>query len=62
MSIRQAWLYFRFPLSFRMVKDMLAYRGIFVPYKTVYVWAEKSGRAYASNIRRRTPRLGDKWN
>ncbi|MBJ6722636.1 IS6 family transposase [Bacillus sp. PR5] len=43
------WLYFRFPLSFRMVEDMLAYRGIFVTYKTVYEWAEKFGRAYASN-------------
>ncbi|KAB2654431.1 IS6 family transposase, partial [Brucella anthropi] len=56
------WLYFRFPLSFRMVEDMLAYRGIFVTYKTVYEWAEKFARAYASNIRRRTPRLGDKWH
>lgn len=45
-----------------MVEDMLAYRGIFVTYKTVYEWAEKFGRAYASNIRRRTPRLGDKWH
>ncbi|HBQ34399.1 MAG TPA: IS6 family transposase [Ochrobactrum anthropi] len=56
------WLYFRFPLSFRMVEDMLAYRGIFVTHKTVYEWAEKFGRAYAGNIRRRTPRLGDKWH
>jgi len=56
------WLYFRFPLSFRMVEDMLAYRGIFVTHKSVYEWAEKFGRAYASNIRRRTPRLGDKWH
>ncbi|OYR30963.1 IS6 family transposase [Brucella pseudogrignonensis] len=56
------WLYFRFPLSFRMVEDMLAYRGIFVTHKTVYEWAENFGRTYASNIRRRTPRLGEKWH
>ena len=56
------WLYFRFPLSFRMVEDMLAYRGIFVTYKAVYEWAEKFGRAYANTIRRRSPRLGDKWH
>ncbi|MBO1026733.1 IS6 family transposase [Ochrobactrum sp. SD129] len=56
------WLYFRFPLSFRMVEDMLAYRGIIVTHKTVYEWAEKFGRAYANKIRRRTPRLGDKWH
>lgn len=56
------WLYFRFPLSFRMVQDMLAYRGIFVTHKTVHEWAEKFGRAYAGNILRRTPCLGDKWH
>lgn len=56
------WLYFRFPLSFRMVEDMLAYRGIIVTHKTVREWAEKFGRAYANTIRRRTPRLGDKWH
>jgi putative transposase len=56
------WLYFRFPLSFRMVEDMLAYRGIFVTHKTVYEWAEKFGRDYANKIRRRTPRLGEKWH
>ena len=53
-----------FPLSlrFHMVEDMLVYRGIFVTYKTVYEWAEKFGRVYANTIRRRTPRLGDKWH
>ena len=56
------WLYFRFPLSFRMVEDMLAYRGIIVTHKTVREWAEKFGRDYANTIRRRTPRLGDKWH
>lgn len=33
------WLYFRFPLSFRMVEDMLAYRGILVTHKTIREWA-----------------------
>jgi putative transposase len=28
------WLYFRFPLSFRMVEEMLAARGIAVSYET----------------------------
>ncbi|PSH62646.1 IS6 family transposase [Phyllobacterium brassicacearum] len=56
------WLYFRFPLSFRMVEDMLAYKGIIVTHKTVRQWAEKFGRDYANKIRRRTPRLGDKWH
>ena len=56
------WLYFRFPLSFLMVEDMLAYKGIIVTHKTVRQWAEKFGRDYANKIRRRTPRLGDKWH
>src|SRR5271156_2475588 len=29
------WLYFRFPLSLRMVEEMLATRGICVTYETV---------------------------
>ena len=29
------WLYFRFPLSLRMVEEMLAARGICVTYETV---------------------------
>lgn len=41
---------------------MLAYRGIVVTHKPVREWAEKFGRNYADAIRRRTPRLGDKWH
>lgn len=46
------WLYFRFPLSFRMVEDMLAYKGIIFTHKTVREWAEKFGCAYTNKIRR----------
>lgn len=56
------WLYYRFPLSFRMVEDMLDYRGIIVTHKTVREWTEKFGREYANAIRRRAPRFGDKWH
>ena len=38
------WLYFRFPLSLRMVEDMLAARGIIVTHQTIRDWAEKFGR------------------
>ncbi len=34
------WLYFRFPLSLRMVNELLAMRGIIVSYETVRQWAE----------------------
>jgi putative transposase len=34
------WLYFRFPLSLRMVEEMLAARGICVTYETVRQWGQ----------------------
>ncbi|MDL2403113.1 IS6 family transposase [Rhizobium mayense] len=56
------WLYFRFPLSLRMVEDMLGALGIIVSHQTVRLWAEKFGRAFANDIRRRSSgQLGDKW-
>jgi putative transposase len=56
------WLSFRFPLSLRMVEEMLAVRGILVSYETVRQWARKFGQAFASRIRRRLPCAGDKWH
>src|SRR5215208_4157819 len=56
------WLYFRFPLSLRMVEDMLAARGIVVSHETVRQWGRKFGQAFANQIRRRLPRAGDKWH
>src|SRR5208337_841050 len=56
------WLYFRFPLSLRMVEDLLAGRGIMVSHETVRRWAEKFGRDFANKIRRRAPQFRDKWH
>ncbi|MEY8826913.1 IS6 family transposase, partial [Sedimentitalea sp. XS_ASV28] len=57
------WLYFRFPLSLRMVEDLLAERGIIVSHQTVRAWAEKFGREFANTIRSRSAgKLGDKWH
>lgn len=56
------WLYFRFPLSLRMVEEMLAARGISVTYETIRQWGLKFGREFANHIRRRAPRRGDKWH
>ena len=56
------WLYFRFPLSLRMVEDMLAMRGIVISHETVRRWAEKFGRDCANKIHRRAPQFGDKWH
>src|ERR687884_786441 len=54
------WLYFRFPLSLRMVEEMLAARGVTVSHETVRQWALKFGQDFANRIRRRLPRPGDK--
>src|SRR3954463_15616559 len=56
------WLYFRFPLSLRMVEEMLAARGIDVSHETVRQWGRKFGQAFANQIRRRLPCAGDKWH
>src|SRR5215210_2725324 len=56
------WLYFRFPLSLRMVEEMLAARGIIVSHESVRQWALKFGQAFANRIRRRLPAAGDKWH
>src|SRR3954468_15852452 len=56
------WLYFRFPLSLRMVEEMLAARGIVVSHETVRQWALKFGQDFANRIRRRLPQAGDKWH
>ncbi len=54
------WLYFRFPLSLRMVEEMLAARGIDVSHETVRQWARKFGQDFANQIRRRLSGAGDK--
>src|SRR3954449_4000798 len=56
------WLYFRFPLSLRMVEEMLAARGIIVSHETVRQWVRKFGQDFANRIRRRLPCAGDKWH
>jgi putative transposase len=56
------WLYFRFPLSLRLVEEMLLERGIVVSYETVRRWALKFGPAYARRLRRKTPNRRDIWH
>ncbi|RDI50312.1 IS6 family transposase [Microvirga subterranea] len=55
------WLYFRFPLSLRLVEEMLVERGIVVSFETVRRWALKFGPAFARRLRRKTPSCRDIW-
>ena len=56
------WLYFRFPLSFRDVEDLLAQRGIDVSYETARRWSIKFGLAYARTLRKTHPRADVRWH
>jgi putative transposase len=56
------WLYFRFPLSLRLVEEMLLERGMVVSYETVRRWALKFGPDYARRLRRKRPNRRDIWH
>ena len=56
------WLYFRFPLSLRLVEEMLLERGIVVSYGTVRRWAAKFGPDYARGLGRKRPSRHDIWH
>ncbi|TWC77436.1 hypothetical protein FB593_11574, partial [Rhizobium sp. SJZ105] len=55
------WLYLRFPLSLRLVEEMLLKRGIVVSYETIRRWGRKFGAAYAKQLRRKKPSRQDIW-
>ncbi|GAB3171385.1 IS6 family transposase [Streptomyces incanus] len=56
------WLYFRFPLSFREVEELMLERGVVVSHETVRRWCAKFGQAYANALHCRRPRPGDTWH
>ena len=56
------WLYYRFPLSLRMVEELLAARGIELTYETVRRWSVKFGLGIARRIRSTALGRGDKWH
>src|SRR5436305_8131684 len=56
------WLYFRFPLSYRQVEEILAARGIVVSYEAIRKWSRKFGQTCAAALHRRRPQPDDKWH
>jgi putative transposase len=56
------WLYFRFPLSLRLVEELLLERGIVVSYETVRVWAQKFGPDYVRRLKRKKPSRQGIWH
>lgn len=59
---RAVWLYFRFPLSPRLVEEMLLERGIIVSYETIRRWGMKFGPSYARRLHRKQPSQNDIWH
>ena len=56
------WLYYRCPLSFRDVEDLLAERGIDVSFKTVSQLAVKFGLKFVHQLRLRSRgHFAEKW-
>jgi transposase-like protein len=47
------WLYFRFRLSMRDVKEMTAYRGVDVSYETIRARTLRFGPKITADLRRR---------
>lgn len=56
------WLYYRFPLSLRLVEEMLLERAIVVSYETIRRWGKKFGPDYARRLRRKQPSRYDIWH
>src|SRR5437867_11194722 len=51
------WLYYRFPLSYRDVQELLCERGIDVTHEAIRQWYLKFGQDYANRLKHR--RAGD---
>ena len=56
------WLYYRFPLSYRDVQELLLERGIDVTHEAIRQWCLKFGQDYANQLKHRRAQPGDKWH
>src|ERR671910_1541490 len=56
------WLYYRFPLSYRDVQELLFERGIDVTHEAIRQWCRKFGQDYANQLKRRRAQPGDTWH
>ena len=55
------WLHHRFSLSLRDVETILAARGVAVSCESIRERGLRFGRLFASTLKRRRPKPGDKW-
>src|SRR5215471_8713233 len=52
------WLYYRFPLSYRDVQEILFERGITVTHEAIRQWCLKFGQGYANQLKHRRAQPG----
>jgi putative transposase len=60
------WAYFRFPMSFRDIEDLLYKRGVIVSYETIRSWVGKFGtnmpKSYtATGLHHRISGISTRW-
>jgi putative transposase len=55
-------LYYRFPLSYRGVEELMFERGIIVSYESIRRWCHKFGPGIAAELRRRRPSPKTTWH
>jgi putative transposase len=55
------WLYYRFNLSARDVKGLLAERNISVSYEAIRLWINNFGPEFTRRLRHRHPGFGDTY-
>jgi putative transposase len=55
-------LYYRFPLSYRGVEELMFDRGVAVSHESSRRWCHKFGPIYAAEIRRRRPQPKATWH
>jgi putative transposase len=60
-SFRSVWLYFNFALRLRDMELRMALRGVLLTYETIRHWCDTVGPSYAAQLKRRRPKLSDKW-
>src|SRR5947199_10271412 len=56
------WLYYRFPLSYRDVQELLLERRIDVTHEAIRQWCLKFGQDYANQLKHRRAQPGHKWH
>src|SRR5262245_41991698 len=56
------WLYYRFPLSYRDVQELVCERGIAVTHEHFRQWHPKFGQDYINQLKCRRAQPGDTWH